>query len=295
MYDERKFAHAKELMDYLSPLHETRWNRHRIFRGHGSEWFNLCPSAFRKSPSFQNDQLSEADISRHVHFELALLNSFLLGCGASGIPVPNDTSALRAKLNGRKLDVALFNEVDDWPSADAFPLLATAQHHGVPTCLLDWTKRSYVAAYFAASQALRELEWDDLNKPEKKPTKLVVWSLSTIHNRKWKLVKYIEAQGFVSVNRAAQDGVFTATSLEAIKQRGFKGSHLENIEEMYRLSPKGIPLLGRYSLPVSESAHLLELCAVFGVKGSTLFPGYEGVAREVEDMRLAERYRPYGK
>ena len=293
-YETEDFTYARELMDYLSPLHEDRWSRYRIFRGHGSGEFNLCPSVFRKSPTPRGVELSKDEVARHVRFELSILDTFLDGCDASGIPVPADTPSLRLKLGERYRDVSLFNEFEGWPHDDTLPLLATAQHHGVLTCLLDWTKRSYVAAYFAASQALRQLESTNLNdSPENKTKKLVVWSLSTIHNRKWKLVKYVESQGFVSVNRAAQDGVFTATSLEAIKQNGIDGASLENIEEMYKVSPKGRPLLGRYSLPINEAAHLLELCAAFGVKGSTLFPGYEGVAREVEDLRLAKRYKPY--
>ncbi|WP_252109611.1 MULTISPECIES: FRG domain-containing protein [unclassified Halomonas] len=293
-YETEDFTCARELMEYLSPLHEGRWGRYRIFRGHGSEKFKLSPSVFRKSPSLPSNELSEDQIARHVYFELAILDTFLDGCDASGISVPADTPALRSKLSERHMDVTLFNQFEGWPHHDTFPLLATAQHHGVLTCLLDWTKRSYVAAYFAASQALRELDSANLSDcAMKRPKELVIWSLSTINNQKWKLVKYVEAQGFVSVNRAAQDGVFTATSLEAIKQNGIEGASLENIEEMYRVSHTGRSRLGRYSLPISEAAHLLELCAAFGVKGSTLFPGYEGVGREVEDLRIARQYRAY--
>lgn len=62
---------------------------------------------------------------------------------------------------------------------------------------------------------------------------------------------------------------------------------LENFEELYRSSHSWRPGLSKYSLPRSEASHLLEICAAFGVKGSTPFPDYEGVAREVEEIRLA--------
>jgi hypothetical protein len=41
-----------------------------------------------------------------------------------------------------------------WPSIEYYDLIALAQHHGLSARLLDWSRRSYVAAYFAASDAL---------------------------------------------------------------------------------------------------------------------------------------------
>ncbi|MDR5874094.1 FRG domain-containing protein [Vreelandella gomseomensis] len=282
-YEEKNFICARKLIEYLSPLDTGLWAK-RIFRGHGCSSFGLIPSVVRYSPCFNEstDTQLGASINGHVHFELSLLDSFLDGCDASGIQIPGDSPHLRNQLQNYFLDNSLFGDFADWPSSSAFPVLATAQHHGIPTCLLDWSKRSYVAAYFAASQALRESQC-----PSPQSDTLCIWSLNITNHRHWSQVKYVETQGFVSINRASQDGVFTATALGAQWGKASDAA-LENFEELYRPSQSGRPGLSKYSLPRSEASHLLEICAAFGVKGSTLFPGYEGVAREVEDMRLVK-------
>ncbi|MCY1369310.1 FRG domain protein [compost metagenome] len=157
-----------------------------------------------------------------------------------------------------------------WPPQPLHQVLAVAQHHGVPTCLLDWTQRGHVAAYFAASSAL------SLPIP---PSHLAVWALDTYERNNWKDFGLVQLPGGTSSNLAAQRGLFTISRIRQESSDTFIPVPL-NEHNPYS---SGVSLI-KYTLPFSEAIPLLEGCHRLGVSGSTLFPGYEGVAKEVQDL-----------
>ncbi len=215
---------------------------------------------------------------RQVLFELQLLRAFIRACDAAGIPIPGDSEQLRNELRGLKWELAFTRDERNWPPKVVHPVLATAQHHGVPTCLLDWTRRSYVACYFAASAVM--------HTPAQSGS-LAIWALNREKLDDWGAVKLLEMPGATSANLAAQDGVFTVSTLEATMGGGLESTTVENLLAYDDTDEDPNPLLWKFTLPSSQAPELLSLCADFGVKGSTLFPGYEGVAREIRDKAFA--------
>jgi len=280
---EKPFETARELIEYVSPLNPI-WDEARyIFRGQPSDEYKLTPSVCRSgegsfafgSPRRMFDKSS----SNQVGFELEILRRFLDGCDRSGLVVPGYSEQVKRKLSDHPF---LFPESFlPWPPEQLYEIMAVAQHYDVPTRLLDWTERSFVACYFAASSANFEL--DSMRMP-----KIAVWALDTTFHDSWKTVKIIRTPGGTSRNQAAQSGLFTTHNVTRYGINDeYQSEALDDVEEIYSRARSLRPLI-KMTLPVSEAPELLEMCSKLGVDGSTLFPGYNGVAKMVKDWANVE-------
>lgn len=287
---EIPFETARELLDFVSPL-DPAWSQGQyIFRGQSSDEYKLTPSICRRGiGSFaygSPHRMFSNSSSGQVSFELDVLKKFLDGCDRSGLVVPGYSEQIKARiLNEPSSFLSAFRR--PWPQPELYEILAAAQHYEVPTRLLDWTERSYVACYFAASSANFEL--NSIN------AKIAIWALSTEHAKHWKTVQIIRTPGGTSRNQAAQSGLFTTHEVDMYNlglNDIYQPETLEEVEEIYSTAQGGRPLI-KMTLPISEAPDLLDLCSKLGVDGSTLFPGYHGVAKMVRDWgNVAVGIRP---
>jgi hypothetical protein len=90
--------------------------------------------------------------------------------------------------------------------------MALAQHYGVPTRLLDWTRQPYIAAFFAAESAKKLLDDRKCDFAEC----LVVWAFyfpdlgrQDDEVRKYAPISVVTAPKATNTNMKAQQGVFT--------------------------------------------------------------------------------------
>lgn len=151
-------------------------------------------------------------------------------------------------------------------------LLAIAQHYGVPTRLLDWTRDPLVGMYFAASGGLRYK--DDESR------KIVIWAtsetlLETLNPNELMVVR---PPSFTNRNQRSQSGLFTTA-------RG-KLENLETIrlfKDLSKDSSTGVQPCGstKAMLPASESPKVLQWLIDLRVV-ARIFPGFDGIPRTME-------------
>ncbi|WP_367889241.1 FRG domain-containing protein [Pseudomonas syringae] len=275
---ERHFDTARELLDFVSPLNPI-WDMGRyIFRGLACDGHKLTSSVCRRGAGSFADgspaRLLSPSTAGQVSFEIDVLKRFLEGCDRSGLVVPGYSERIKKRL--LEETHTFLSAHAPWPQPELYEILAVAQHYGVPTRLLDWTERSYVACYFAAAGA--NLEIDSMSMP-----RIAIWALDTTDSKYWETVSIIRTPGGTSKNQAAQSGLFTTHNVKTYSYEDlYEVESLDDVEEIYQKTSVLEPLI-KMTLPVDEAPNLLNMCSRLGVDGSTLFPGFHGVAKSVLD------------
>lgn len=282
VYEEINFTVADKLLDYLSPsqLLKNGIHSYHYFRGQEDDSWGLLPSALRnktlKEIIFKKPQTPLVTL---ITFERNILLIFAKFCDRAGIPIPNDSTSFRKKyLSSLSQEADIYiKDPELWPSPELYEIMAMAQHHGVPTRLLDWSKSPYVAAYFAASGALKNYATVGWEKQ-----KLAIWFMCNNIIESSPSLRYINTPGSVSKHLPAQRGCFSIHPSYAYLNEISTPLGLEK----YNFFGDGF-ILKKLTLPVKESVRLLYLCQHSGFSAAELFPTADGAGRAASDHFLS--------
>ena len=275
-----------------------------IFRGQSNSCWSLLPSACRKGGyvdrlttkflehhtwTMDGGPLSE-EKEREIYYEAHsilghnIVEIFAMESSRSGFQIPyaRNASNMFYKANREK---SLYQQVlrnMKYKEKSYYPMnsieTALAQHHGIPTKILDWTYNPYIGAFFATYSHNGQ---DTILKH------ISVWCVKTdiLDNIDLNLTNHYPSDiGFMHL----QDGCFMYNHKD--KSDFLESGQWKSFDvKLKDAGPKTNESVFKFSLPYSERNSLIKLLLLKGFSRRSLMPTFSNVARDILDYDIEPR------
>lgn len=263
-----------------------------IFRGESSDKYRLIPTALRENNKNKVMQLgnchgTDCQMMR-IAAEYAILRKFYYSCDDANLYVPN------CRIRKYPIDdVSVFLNHETWLPEDLYEITGLAQHYGLPTRLLDWSKDIYVSLYFACLGAMKQIKMEaHIND-----NNIVLWALNAKEIESDKSIgkmiplKFIKPSYHGNPNLGAQKGLFTLWEFVTDEQRKNEVEVTPLDTFLMNKAKDDQTLLYKLTLPTKFVLSLYAMLRNLGYDASRIFPGYNGVSQLIsEDLLYNQIY-----
>jgi hypothetical protein len=282
-YREIPVESVDQLQDELTRL--RRRPEALLYRGQAEDW-PLIPSRYRDLQ--KKSRLTAKDIDSALHVERGDVSYFAVQADRMGFALPNNVFPL---LNPRLCKGTLGTH---WAAVTTNPWIETialAQHHGVPTRLMDFTELPEVALFFAARDVCAKLAALRTSPDAEDDRKFVLWFVDSKYYLQSERVYRVDVTSSSNPYLRAQRAAFLASDTPSLDDLGreitvadidfsriIQQDNVSLVEKYVGLRDYW-PVLVKFAIPYRFAAELMRRLDAAGFNLMSVMPNPDNVVR----------------